>query len=101
MEQHNRIFQREGSFVQFNQYGLKLNISNDITDVEYYRWLDEMIASLGKRVPGGTIVEKDDARTKPRYNAGVYYDTADLAAGVRPYPCSPSHVSAGPATHPS
>lgn len=77
MEQRNEIFRREGNFVRFNQYGLKLNISDHVSDAEYYRWLDEMIANLGDVVPGGEIVEKDDARTEPRYNAGVYYDTAD------------------------
>lgn len=77
MKQHNAVFQREGNFVQFSQYGLKLNISDNVSDAEYYQWLDEIITRIGEMVPGGTIVEKDDARTEPRYNAGVYYDTAD------------------------
>lgn len=77
MEQHSAIFRREGSFVRFEQYGLKLNLSDDVSDAEYYEWLDEMIAHIGDMVTGGAIVEKDDARTQPRYNAGVYYDTAD------------------------
>jgi hypothetical protein len=77
MGQGNTFFRREGNFVRFSQYGLKLDISNDVNDIEYYQWLDEMIGRLGEIVPGGAIVEKDDARTEPRYNAGVYYDTAD------------------------
>jgi hypothetical protein len=77
MEKHSAIFRREGNFVRFDQYGLKLSISEDISDAEYYLWLDETIAHLGEMVSGGAIVEKDDARTKPRYNMGVYYDTAD------------------------
>src|SRR6185437_2925761 len=72
MEQHSAIFRREGSFVRFEQYGLKLNLSDDVSDTEYYEWLDEMIAHIGDVVTGGAIVEKDDARTQPRYNAGVY-----------------------------
>jgi hypothetical protein len=77
MEQRNAVFRRDGNFVRFNQYGLKLGIGDKVTDADYYLWLDEMIANLGEIVPGGAIVEKDDARTEPRYNAGVYYDTAD------------------------
>lgn len=77
MEQRSAIFRREGNFVRFDQYGLKLNLRDDISDAEFYQWLDEMIAHSGEMVAGAAIVEKDDARTQPRYNAGVYYDTAD------------------------
>ena len=50
MEQHSAIFRREGNFVRFNQYGLKLDIDDDVSDVEYYQWLDEMIAHIGEAV---------------------------------------------------
>lgn len=71
------IFQRTGNFVRFNQSGVKLEFDVQASDESYYGWLDRMIAELGSIVPGGSIVEKDGARSEPRFNTGVYYDTSD------------------------
>jgi hypothetical protein len=80
-----RSFHRQGDFVVFNQYGLKLDFDNDTPDAVYYDWLDEVISRIGEMVRGASIIEKDNDRTEPRRNTGVYYDTQDyrlLAANV-------------------
>jgi len=70
-------FHRDGDFVVFNQYGLKLDFDNATPDAVYYDWLDETISHAGEMVRGATIIEKDGDRTEPRHNTGVYYDTQD------------------------
>ncbi|MGW0615410.1 hypothetical protein [Streptomyces sp. NPDC002788] len=79
------IYSRTGDFAVFNQLGVKLAFSDDTTDEEYYAWLDEMHVRIGDLVPGGEIAEKSYARTEPRLNTGIYYDTEDhrlLRAGA-------------------
>ena len=70
-------FKREGDFVLFNQYGVKLDFPNTTPNADYYDWLDDTIHGIGQLVPGTSIIEKAAARTDPRRNTGVYYDTAD------------------------
>jgi hypothetical protein len=80
-----RTFKRDGDFVLFNQYGLKLDFYNATSDATYYDWLDEMISHIGVMVRGASILEKVGDRTEPRRNTGVYYDTQDyrlLAANM-------------------
>lgn len=77
MEQRDPIFVRIGNFVQFEQYGIKLDVPNDVGDEQYYEWLDEMILRIGQLVSGAEIAEKAEARSAPRRNSGVYYDTED------------------------
>jgi hypothetical protein len=80
-----RSFRRDGDFVVFNQYGLKLDFNNAVPDAVYYDWLDEVISRIGEMVRGASIIEKEGDRTEPRRNTGVYYDTQDyrlLAANM-------------------
>jgi hypothetical protein len=82
---HEQTFQRDGDFVVFNQYGLKLDFDNTTSDAVYYDWLDEMISHIGQTVRGASILEKTGDRVEPRRNTGVYYDTQDyrlLAANM-------------------
>lgn len=69
------IYKKNGNFAVFNQLGAKLNFYDSISDEEYYEWLDEMKQNIGKLVNGAEIAEKTYARTEPRLNTGVYYDT--------------------------
>jgi len=71
------IFTRNGNSVVFNQLGVKLELDSNVTDESYYAWLDEMIKRIGTLVAGAQIAEKSYARTEPRLNTGVYYDTLD------------------------
>lgn len=70
------IYAREGNFAVFHQLGVKLDFPCG-SDEDYYDWLNGMIASIGNLVPGAEIAEKSYARTEPRLNTGVYYDTDD------------------------
>lgn len=72
---NEKVYDRKGDFAVFNQIGLKLDFSNDISDEDYYKWLDEMKENIGKLVSGAEIAEKSYARVEPRLNTGVYYDT--------------------------
>lgn len=72
------VYTRVGDFAVFNQFGVKLDFSDNTTDHEYYRWLDYMIGRISDLVSGAEIAEKSYARTEPRLNTGVYYDTDDL-----------------------
>jgi hypothetical protein len=77
VDRNQHVFVRDENFVQFNQYGIKLDFPDGVDDRMYYEWLDEMISAIGQLVPGAEIVEKLAARSDPRRNSGVYYDTAD------------------------
>jgi len=77
MVNRDPVFVRSGDFVRFQQYGVKLDFPNEVGNEEYYSWLDEMIASIDRLVPGARIVEKEQDRSDPRRNSGVYYDTDD------------------------
>jgi hypothetical protein len=71
------VYTRTGNFAVFNQLGAKLDFSSSTSDKDYYNWLDCMIGQIGSLVPGSEIAEKSYARTEPRLNTGVYYDTED------------------------
>jgi hypothetical protein len=71
------VFTRAGSFVVFNQLGVKLELDPAVDKRSWYNWLDGMTRDIGRLVPGAEIAEKAGARGKPRLNTGVYYDTAD------------------------
>lgn len=71
------IYNREGNFAIFDQLGVKLELDSAMEDRTYYKWLDTMIGTIGEHVHGAEIAEKDYARTSPRLNTGVYYDTDD------------------------
>jgi hypothetical protein len=77
MPSQEAIFTREDNSVIFNQLGVKLELDSAIRNDVYYAWLDGMIDSIGKLVPGAEIAEKNYARAEPRLNVGVYYDTGD------------------------
>jgi hypothetical protein len=70
-------FRRDRDFVLFNQYGLKLDFPNNTSNADYYSWLDETTAHIDEVISGASIIEKSGARTEPRRNTGVYYDTRD------------------------
>lgn len=71
------VYDRTGGFAVFNQLGVKLDFPASATDTEYYDWLDATKEAIGSLVEGAEIAEKSYARTEPRTNTGVYYDTAD------------------------
>lgn len=71
------VYSRSGSFAVFNQRDIKLEFKDSTSKAEYYRWLDDMTAQIGRLVPGAEIAEKSYARAEPRINTDVYYDTAD------------------------
>jgi hypothetical protein len=70
------VYVVDGSSVVFRQLGVKIEMDN-VTIVDYYRWLDEMSARVSEVVPGARIVEKPDARLAPPLNTAIYYDTPD------------------------
>jgi hypothetical protein len=72
---HEPIFQRSNDFIVFNQFGVKLELDGDLPLPEYFAWLDRMTATIGDLVSGAQIAEKAYARTEPRLNTGIYYDT--------------------------
>jgi hypothetical protein len=79
------IYARTGDFAVFNQLGVKLVFPNEVSNEEYYTWLDDMHRKVGTLVKGAEIAEKSYARAEPRLNTGVYYDTEDhrlLRAGA-------------------
>lgn len=80
--QDEQIFVRRGDFIVFNQLGVKLELDPELASDTYFAWLDDMRSRIGELVEGAQIVEKDYARTNPRLNTGVYYDTPcrDLVA---------------------
>lgn len=79
------IFLRSGDAIVFNQLGVKLMLPMTLASENYFEWLDDMKSKIDTLVPGGEIAEKPYARTTPRLNTGVYYDTPDrdlLAVGA-------------------
>lgn len=70
------VYLRSGNAVLFRQLALKIEMDGS-TNEEYYAWLDEMTATIGRTVPGAAIAEKDGARTSPPLNTAIYYDTDD------------------------
>lgn len=71
------VFVRRDDFIVFNQFGVKLELDTRLPMERYFAWLDAMTATIGEHVPKAQIAEKEYARTAPRVNTGVYYDTAD------------------------
>ncbi|MHC3470895.1 hypothetical protein ACYF6T_19590 [Streptomyces sp. 7R007] len=77
MPQAQAVYQRSGDFVVFNQLAVKIEMDS-VSNDDYYRWLDDMTATIGDLVPGAQIAEKAEARTAPPLNTAVYYDTEDF-----------------------
>ncbi|MER5310699.1 hypothetical protein ABT034_23250 [Streptomyces sp. NPDC002773] len=76
MPQNETVYSRSGDSVVFNQLALKIEMDT-VSNEDYYKWLDDMIATIGDRVPGAQIVEKENARQAPPLNTAIYYDTED------------------------
>ena len=70
------IYTRSDSFVIFNQLGVKITLDN-VTNREYFSWLDSISEEIGNLVLGGKIAEKVNSRIEPTLNTAIYYDTAD------------------------
>lgn len=77
------IFVRRDDFVVFNQLGVKLELDPALPMDRYFEWLDGVTMRIGELVPGAQIAEKEYARTSPRVNTGVYYDTQDRTLVTR------------------
>ncbi|ACM20766.1 hypothetical protein Geob_2413 [Geotalea daltonii FRC-32] len=65
-----------GKLVIFNQLAVKVEMDN-VTNEQYYQWLDEMKDCIDGLVHGAKIVEKENARVTPPLNTAIYYDTED------------------------
>jgi hypothetical protein len=77
------IYSKQASLIIFNQLGVKVELEN-VSNPEYFQWLDQMYAAVPQAVPGGEIAEKPNARQQPTLNTAIYYDTGDyqlLATG--------------------
>ncbi|MEU4209504.1 hypothetical protein AB0F13_05760 [Streptomyces sp. NPDC026206] len=77
MPEAEAVYSRSGDFVVFNQLAVKIEM-DDVSNEDYYSWLDDMKATIGDRVAGAEIAEKDQARTTPPLNTAIYYDTEDF-----------------------
>nr|BDT37553.1 hypothetical protein MFMH1_72220 [Myxococcus sp. MH1] len=69
------VYSKQASLVIFNQLALKIEMDR-VSNEAYYGWLDHMIATIGQKVRGAKIVEKENARVAPPLNTAIYYDTA-------------------------
>lgn len=78
LEMPDAIYFRDGSVVRFNQLAVKVEMDS-VDDDQYFGWLDAMTSTVGDRVRGAKIAEKDGARSAPPMNTAVYYDTPDRA----------------------
>ena len=72
----NPVFKVNKGHNIFNQLAVKIDM-NDISDKDYFNWLDRMIEITHLTIPGVTFLEKQDVREDPPLNIAVYYDTAD------------------------
>jgi hypothetical protein len=70
------VYSKRTNVVVFNQLAVKIEM-DDVTNDEYFAWLDRRIRDIGDAVPGAQIAEKEHARTSPPLNTAVYYDTED------------------------
>ncbi|WP_189939353.1 hypothetical protein, partial [Streptomyces sulfonofaciens] len=77
MPQNEAVYTKSGDFVVFNQLAVKIEMDT-VSNEDYYGWLDDMKATIGDRVKGAEIAEKDQARTTPPLNTAIYYDTEDF-----------------------
>ncbi|MEV5238670.1 hypothetical protein AB0K89_06100 [Streptomyces cinnamoneus] len=77
MPESEAVYRRSGDFVVFNQLAVKIEM-DEVSNEDYYAWLDDMKATIGDLVPGAEIAEKDQARTTPPLNTAIYYDTEDF-----------------------
>ena len=71
------IYAREGEVVVFNQLAVKIEMDG-VSNDDYYAWLDDMKAAIGRSIAGAEIAEKPGARETPPLNTAIYYDTPDL-----------------------
>jgi len=71
-----KIYDTAGDVVVFNQLAVKIEM-DQVSQDDYYAWLDKMTDQLGRNVRGAQIAEKDQARTTAPLNIAVYYDTPD------------------------
>ena len=74
----DRVFQRIENLVVFKQVGRKIAV-DEVSDSQYFGWLDSISEDIDKLVTGSQIAEKPDARAEPPLNTAVYYDTDDYA----------------------
>ncbi|MFG3006409.1 hypothetical protein [Streptomyces calvus] len=77
MPESDAVYRRAGDFVVFQQLAVKIEM-DEVDNEDYYRWLDDMTATVGDLVPGAQIAEKEGARHSPPLNTAIYYDTEDL-----------------------
>jgi hypothetical protein len=70
------VFSKRADVVVFNQLAMKIEM-DDVTNDEYFAWLDDMTREIGAAVTNAQIAEKEQARTSPPLNTAVYYDTED------------------------
>lgn len=76
MRMPDDVYRRSGPHATFKQLGVKIALDG-VEQANYFEWLDGVKASIGERVRGAEIVEKESARSAPPLNRAVYYDTAD------------------------
>lgn len=62
----------------FNQLAVKVEM-DDVSDPDYFRWLDAVPGRIAKQIAGVTFLERDGVRQTPPTNIAVYYDTDDYA----------------------
>ncbi len=71
------IYQLGDGHNLFNQLAVKVEMDN-VTDEDYFSWLDAIPREINEVIPGVTFVERDGVRASPPTNIAVYYDTSDL-----------------------
>lgn len=60
----------------FNQLAVKVDM-NQISDEDYFNWLNSIIEKAVNYIPGVAFLEKENVRSHPPLNTAVYYDTDD------------------------
>lgn len=76
IDQEKPVYERNIGHNVFNQLAVKVDMDN-VSDADYFAWLDDMYAQAGSNVKGMRLLEKEGVRDKPPMNTAVYYDTAD------------------------
>lgn len=71
-----KVLEQKGNQFLFKQLGVKVEMDN-VSQDEYYSWLDRVTLDIGNQVRGAKIAEKKDSRSKPPLNIAIYYDTDD------------------------
>ena len=72
----NPIFKVNTGHNIFNQLAVKVDMDN-VSDENYFDWLDRIINITADTIPGTTFLEKEGVRDNPPLNTAVYYDTND------------------------